>query len=45
MKKPTKLKLQKTIKAKPVKLFNFDLTFRKPDHFTLGNNLWESVIR
>ncbi|MDP1706754.1 MAG: hypothetical protein Q8L36_02950 [bacterium] len=45
MKKPVKLKLQKTIKVKPTKPFAFDPTFHKPDHFTTGDNLWEPGIR
>lgn len=40
-----KLKLQKTIKVKPTKPFDFDSTFHKPDHFTSGDNLWEPGIR
>jgi len=45
MKKPIKSKLQKTVKIKPTKPFDFDSTFHKPDHFTSGDNLWESGIR
>ncbi len=45
MKKPIQLKLQKTVKIKPTKPFNFDATFHKPDHFTSGDNLWEPGIR
>jgi len=45
MKKPIKLKLQKTVKIIPTKPFDFDSTFHKPDHFTSGDNLWESGIR
>ncbi len=45
MKKPIKLKLQKTIKVRPTKPFNFDPTFHKPAHFTSGDNLWEPGIR
>jgi len=45
MKKPIKLKLQKTIKIKPTKPFDFDSTFHKPDHFTSGDNLWEPGVR
>ncbi len=45
MKKPIKLKLQKIVKVKPTKPFDFDSTFHKPDHFTSGDNLWESGIR
>jgi len=45
MKKSIKLKLQKTIKIKPTKPFDFDSTFHKPDHFTSGDNLWEKGIK
>jgi 3-methyladenine DNA glycosylase/8-oxoguanine DNA glycosylase len=45
MKKPIKLKLQKTIKIRPTKPFDFDSTFHKPDHFTSGDNLWQPGIR
>ncbi len=45
MKKPIKLRLQKTFKATPTKPFAFDPTFHKPDHFTSGDNFWESGIR
>ncbi len=45
MKKPVKLKLWKTVKIKPTKPFAFDSTFYKPDHFTSGDNYWESGIR
>jgi len=45
MKRSIKLKLQKTIKIKPTKPFDFDSTFHKPDHFTSGDNLWEPCIR
>lgn len=45
MKKPIKLKLQKTIKIKPIKPFDFNSTFHKPDHFTSGDNLWEENIK
>ena len=45
MKKPIKLKLQKTIKIKPTKPFDFDATFYKPDHFTSGDNLWKAGVR
>jgi len=45
MKKPIKLKLQKTIRIKPVKPFVFDPTLHKPDHFTSGDNLWQPGIR
>ncbi len=45
MKKPIKLKLQKTLKIKPTKPFAFDPTFHKPDHFTSGDNYWEPGIR
>jgi len=40
-----KLKLQKSIKVKPTKPFAFDSTFHKPDHFTSGDNLWQTGIR
>lgn len=45
MKKSIKLKQTKIIKVKPVKPFNFDATFHKPDHFTSGDNFWEPGIR
>ncbi len=45
MKKVAKLRLQKTIKIRPTKPFDFDSTFHKPDHFTSGDNLWEPGIR
>ena len=43
--KPIKLKLQKSIKVKPIKPFAFDPTFHKPDHFTSGDNFWQPGIR
>ncbi len=43
--KPLKLNLQKTIKVRPTKPFDFDSTFHKPDHFTSGDNLWKPGIR
>jgi len=45
MKKALKLKLQKTFKVKPTKPFAFDPTFHKPDHFTSGDNFWETGTR
>ncbi len=45
MKKSIKLKLQRTIQLKPLKPFRFDATFHKPDHFTSGDNLWQTGIR
>jgi len=45
MKKSIKLKLQKTVKAKSTKPFDFDSTFHKPDHFTSGDNFWQLGIR
>ncbi len=30
---------------RPIKLFAFDSTFHKPDHFTSGDNFWEPGIR
>jgi len=45
MKKPVKLKLQRTIQVKPAKPFAFDPTFHKPDHFTSGDNYWEPGVR
>src|SRR3989344_2444053 len=45
MKKLLKLKVKKIIKVKPTKLFAFDPTFYKPDHFTSGDNYWEPGIR
>lgn len=40
-----KLKKQITIQIIPTSPFNFDATFHKPDHFTSGDNQWESGIR
>lgn len=40
-----KLKLINTTLIKPTAPFNFDATFHKPDHFTTGDNLWESGVR
>ncbi|MFA5773523.1 MAG: hypothetical protein WC908_02510 [Candidatus Paceibacterota bacterium] len=40
-----KLKLQKTIKIRPLKPFSFDSTFHKPGHFTSGDNFYEKGIR
>ena len=45
MKKPVKLKLQKTVEVRPPRPFAFDPTFHKPDHFTAGDNLWQPGIR
>lgn len=45
MKKLIKLKLQKTIRVKPIKPFAFDPTFHKPDHFTSGDNYWKKGVR
>ena len=45
MPSPTKLKLQATISVKPLAPFAFDSTFHKPDHFTTGDNLWQTGIR
>lgn len=45
MKRPSKLKLQKTITIRPIKPFTFDPTFHKPDHFTAGDNYWEPGTR
>ncbi len=45
MKKPIKLKLQKTVNIKPKAPFDFDSTFHKPDHFTSGDNLWKKGIK
>lgn len=39
-----KLKLQKTIKIKPTKPFDFNSTFHKPDHFTTDDNLWKPGV-
>lgn len=44
MKKPIKLKLQKTLKVKPTKPFAFDPTFHKPGHFASPDNYWEPGI-
>lgn len=40
-----KLSLQKIAKVTPTSPFNFDATFHKPDHFTTGDNKWQSGIR
>ncbi len=40
--KLTKIKI---IELVPSASFNFDATFHKPDHFTSGDNLWESGTR
>lgn len=45
MKKPIKLKLQKTVRVVPTKPFAFDPTFHKPDHFTSGDNDWKPGTR
>jgi 3-methyladenine DNA glycosylase/8-oxoguanine DNA glycosylase len=45
MKKPIKLSLQKTLQVEPSRPFAFDPTFHKPDHFTSGDNFWESGTR
>ncbi|MDH4359049.1 MAG: hypothetical protein OEV37_03925 [Candidatus Berkelbacteria bacterium] len=45
MKKPLKLRLQKTFEVKPKGDFAFDPTFHKPDHFTSGDNTWQPGIR
>ncbi len=45
MKKPIQLKLQKTVNVKPTAPFAFDPTFHKPDHFTSGDNYWETGTR
>lgn len=36
---------QKTVEIKPTSPFAFDPTFHKPDHFTSGDNYWESGTR
>lgn len=45
MKKPIQLKQEEVIAIKPTAPFVFDPTFHKPDHFTSGDNYWESGIR
>jgi len=45
MKKPIKLRLQRTVRVKPTKPFAFDPTFYKQDHFTSGDNYWEPGVR
>ena len=40
-----KLKQVAVIEIKPTVPFNFDATFHKPDHFTSGDNYWESGIK
>ncbi len=41
------MKLQKVavVEIKPSRPFDFDSTFHKPDHFTSGDNFWQSGIR
>jgi 3-methyladenine DNA glycosylase/8-oxoguanine DNA glycosylase len=45
MKKFIKLKLQKTIKIKPIKPFDFNSTFHKPDHFESDDNFWKENVK
>jgi hypothetical protein len=40
-----KLRNIETIELEPTAPFNFDATFHKPDHFTSGDNYWESGVR
>ncbi|MCG2809024.1 MAG: hypothetical protein L6275_01645 [Candidatus Portnoybacteria bacterium] len=40
-----KLKKIKSIQLTPLAPFDFNSTFHKPDHFTSGDNFWESGIR
>ncbi len=40
-----KLKKTASIGITPTAPFDFDSTFHKPDHFTTGDNYWESGIR
>ena len=40
-----KLKLIKTVDLVPTIPFDFDSTFHKPDHFTTGDNLYETGIK
>lgn len=40
-----KLKLFKSIEILPTSPFDFDSTFHKPDHFTSGDNFWESNVK
>ena len=40
-----KLELFKTIEIVPTSPFDFDSTFHKPDHFTSGDNCWESGVK
>jgi len=37
-----KLKLSETVEIIPTVPFDFDSTFHKPDHFTSGDNYWET---
>ncbi len=45
MKRTLKLKLVKAVKIKPSFPFDFNSTFYKPDHFTTGDNFWQTDIR
>lgn len=40
-----KLKNKTSVKISSLLPFNFDATFHKPDHFTTGDNYWETGIR
>ena len=40
-----KLVCKKTVEVTPLPPFNFDATFHKPDHFTSGDNAWQSGIK
>jgi len=40
-----KLKNKKIVEVAPLPPFNFDATFHKPDHFTSGDNIWQSGIK
>jgi len=43
--KVMKLNYKVVKELSPLAPFNFDATFHKPDHFTSGDNLWESGTR
>ena len=45
MGRKTKLNFKTQIETTPIAPFDFDSTFHKPDHFTSGDNFWESGIK
>lgn len=45
MRSALKLNHQQIVEITPTSPFAFDPTFHKPDHFTSGDNYWESGIR